>query len=208
MLNRLKKVVVAAAFAASLTAVAGSAQATIIDFTAASPFGNISGTPNASATIEGIQVDVTATGGNLNSTEGFDNAAAQAAVQSFGLEGTFDGFGITNDEITVGNESLNVSFAPSVEIVSVFLIDLFSGETAVLSGSGSFAGSNTDGGFLQVILNATVATIDFSATGRGSDFAVAGFEVTPVPLPAALPLFAGGLGLLGLLGWRRKRATA
>jgi len=30
----------------------------------------------------------------------------------------------------------------------------------------------------------------------------------PVPLPAALPLFAGGLGLLGLLGWRRKRLAA
>jgi hypothetical protein len=34
------------------------------------------------------------------------------------------------------------------------------------------------------------------------------FTVTPVsatPLPAALPLFATGLGALGLLGWRRKR---
>jgi hypothetical protein len=28
-----------------------------------------------------------------------------------------------------------------------------------------------------------------------------------VPLPAALPLFATGLGALGLLGWRRKRKT-
>lgn len=28
------------------------------------------------------------------------------------------------------------------------------------------------------------------------------------PLPAALPLFASGLGALGLLGWRRKRKTA
>jgi len=26
-----------------------------------------------------------------------------------------------------------------------------------------------------------------------------------VPLPAALPLFATGAGLLGLLGWRRKK---
>ena len=29
----------------------------------------------------------------------------------------------------------------------------------------------------------------------------------PTPLPAALPLFATGLGALGLLGWRRKRRT-
>jgi hypothetical protein len=29
--------------------------------------------------------------------------------------------------------------------------------------------------------------------------------LSPVPLPAALPLFATGIGALGLLGWRRKR---
>jgi len=32
------------------------------------------------------------------------------------------------------------------------------------------------------------------------------FDVTPIP--AALPLFATGLGALGLLGWRRKRKAA
>jgi hypothetical protein len=31
---------------------------------------------------------------------------------------------------------------------------------------------------------------------------------TTVPLPAALPLFATGLGALGLLGWRKKRKVA
>ena len=30
-------------------------------------------------------------------------------------------------------------------------------------------------------------------------------QVAPTPLPAALPLFASGLGALGLFGWRRKR---
>jgi hypothetical protein len=50
----------------------------------------------------------------------------------------------------------------------------------------------------------------------GFGFASAGYhfdnvvveDVTPAaatPLPAALPLFAAGLGALGLLGWRRKR---
>lgn len=34
------------------------------------------------------------------------------------------------------------------------------------------------------------------------------FNATVVPLPAALPLFAGGLGLMGLFGWRRKRLAA
>jgi hypothetical protein len=33
-------------------------------------------------------------------------------------------------------------------------------------------------------------------------------EVAQTPLPAALPLFATGLGALGLLGWRRKRKTS
>ncbi len=33
-------------------------------------------------------------------------------------------------------------------------------------------------------------------------------EATATPLPAALPLFATGLGAFGLLGWRRKRKGA
>jgi hypothetical protein len=33
-------------------------------------------------------------------------------------------------------------------------------------------------------------------------------ELTTTPLPAALPLFATGLGAMGLLGWRRKRKNA
>ena len=34
------------------------------------------------------------------------------------------------------------------------------------------------------------------------------FEVSVVPLPAALPLYGTGLALMGLVGWRRKRKLA
>jgi len=43
-----------------------------------------------------------------------------------------------------------------------------------------------------------ISFLTFEAVIRGSE----------VPLPAALPLFATGLGALGLLGWRRKRKQA
>ena len=32
--------------------------------------------------------------------------------------------------------------------------------------------------------------------------------LNPVPIPAALPLFASGLGLMGLMAWRRKRKAS
>ncbi len=34
------------------------------------------------------------------------------------------------------------------------------------------------------------------------------FNFGATPLPATLPLFATGLGVMGLLGWRRKRKSA
>lgn len=43
--------------------------------------------------------------------------------------------------------------------------------------------------------------------GTGYSVLVEG-EVTAIPLPAALPLITGGLGLLGLVGWRRRRKVA
>ena len=44
-----------------------------------------------------------------------------------------------------------------------------------------------------------------SSSGQGFSFDYAAAET---PLPAALPLFASGLGALGLLGWRRKKKNA
>jgi hypothetical protein len=56
----------------------------------------------------------------------------------------------------------------------------------------------------------TSLAISFATTGSPTispvNFTgVSGLQV--VPLPATLPLFASGLGALGLLGWRRKRKS-
>jgi hypothetical protein len=51
----------------------------------------------------------------------------------------------------------------------------------------------------------TCAGSDCEVTYGGVSHHVDRFTVTPTPVPAALPLFATGLGALGLLGWRRKR---
>jgi hypothetical protein len=52
-------------------------------------------------------------------------------------------------------------------------------------------------------------SVDFRGFGLGSlggePFLAAMTTALETPLPAALPLFATGAGLLGLLGWRRKR---
>jgi hypothetical protein len=63
---------------------------------------------------------------------------------------------------------------------------------------------------LDTYLGSCGAGQDCSAgTSTDPDYAV-GFSaiLTTTPLPATLPLFAGGLGAMGLLGRRRKRKNA
>jgi hypothetical protein len=48
----------------------------------------------------------------------------------------------------------------------------------------------------------------FSDLNKAFTFQILGSELAQTPLPAALPLFATGLGALGLVGWRRKRKAA
>jgi hypothetical protein len=53
------------------------------------------------------------------------------------------------------------------------------------------------------------AAFSFGTLPPGVSWTSASGEfLTSTPLPAALPLFASGLGALGLLGWRRKRKVA
>jgi hypothetical protein len=70
-------------------------------------------------------------------------------------------------------------------------------------------------GFNQIVLGAFSddATNSPPSSGISSAFSEAPgtwqrTDVSVVPVPAALPLLASGLGALGLIGWRRKRKAA
>jgi hypothetical protein len=75
--------------------------------------------------------------------------------------------------------------------------------------------SDTDlGTSTFTILNRTIAQLDATpgtytwTWGSAADQSFTIEIEATTPLPAALPLFATGLGALGLLGWRRKKKVA
>ncbi len=86
-----------------------------------------------------------------------------------------------------------VASAASPEVLLASVLPLPGGDTYVFTHfvSQLFVGGCTDVG----------TTID---CGVEYDYTLE-FDVSPVPLPAALPLFGSALAMLGIVGWRRRR---
>ena len=93
------------------------------------------------------------------------------------LTGLTGTIGVTYSEIVA-----LIGFAPFGDLFAIMSVD-YTGMSGGLAAGQSL-------GFIQ-------DTDNLNLTGD--------LTITPTPLPAALPLFATGLGALGLLGWRRKR---
>jgi hypothetical protein len=118
-----------------------------------------------------------------------------------------DGIGIRDGgSATITFSSLMNHFG--VEFPGAVTIQLFLG-TALLSstefggeGLGFFGGVLEAGGFDKVVL------FDHLFSPGVYDNIHFGSTVAPVPIPAALPLFAAGLGAMGVFGWRKKRKSA
>jgi hypothetical protein len=72
------------------------------------------------------------------------------------------------------------------------------------NGNGDGGGIYNNGG----MVNLANSTFLNNSASFGNDIYNNGGTVAVTPLPAALPLFATGLGGLGVFGWRRKRKNA
>jgi hypothetical protein len=127
-------------------------------------------------------------------TAGGTNEAATAVIVTnnggvANLPTPFNFFASSNNPNLIGN-SFNVDAAGDVTFASLVVGSLSGGSSLCLSTGTACAFSSQVSGVWVGVGPFTFSDLTFSSA---------------TPLPAALPLFATGLGGLGLLGWRRKR---
>src|SRR5215510_10293158 len=145
---------------------------------------------------------VTVTSGDIVtiSLSGLPSAVQQPAV--FLSFGPADQFG-PNEAVRVtlfdgGNVSLESHNVVSGPVSNPGLSEFFSSST-----------TNTGHFVLDQIVGSFDLTTVAVMSNNGLFVATVIPEITSAtPVPAALPLFATGLGALGLLGWRRKKKAA
>jgi hypothetical protein len=198
----------AAVFILGASFVAPAAQATTFNFL--SPAGSLGKTQ--SYTLDGLTI----TAAGFNSSN-FTTPDVNLFAKTGG--GDENGLGLTND-LSRDNEITRGSYIriaiPTANISSVsFTMD---STTAGGSEVWNVYGSNSATSLGTLLLTGASETSNslalypyyFFTANKGNvllgSFTIVDPPPTPTtPLPGALPLFAGGLGAMGLLGWRRKR---
>ena len=208
-----KNVILGATFFVGL---AGAANAALIDFTDTSVWVDGSST----TVVNGATVSLSSTGGKIT-----QNGQAPGPVGP--LLGLSDGLGIGDDEISFGRvpvESITVTFSKPVRVSGLFFLDLFQSRTGqdLEDAIATFSGGQvvttdaivtpSDGvGFASNFFSSIVTTsVTFTAApgndGLGrADYALAGIEIQPIPLPASVALFGSALFGMGLLARRNRR---
>jgi len=124
---------------------------------------------------------------------------------------TFTGQFLTGGPLT-GTTSGNIAFVEAGGGISDVLVFSYTGGGvgAVATLTGFFISDLEPGGSLVAPPASTFVSEDTPFTFNNHNITASVISDVEVvtPLPAALPLFATGLGALGLLGWRRKKKQA
>jgi hypothetical protein len=132
------------------------------------------------------------------------------AQPAFGFDITFTGGGtIDPGSITTGNGAGCVgstyggtTFCTEGSAIDIWQAILVSPDTIdFLAQSSTFFITTGENYFVNIFFDGATPT---AFTGAW----LTSFSPTPTPLPAALPLFAGGLGLMGLVSRLRKRKNS
>ena len=177
--------------ASAVTFITSSVSVTDASFSPALTFSSVGLNNNinlGSPLIIGSFITATITGTSNADTSGTISAAFTFSDPSSGS--TTDSGTITGTFASSNLKQINVTWTDPISIVfadgTKLQIDLSNAQSNCTGNCGSGDAFNIGGTF--TLLN--------------------GPTLIATPLPAALPLFATGLGALGLLGWRRKRKPA
>ena len=147
----------------------------------------------------------------------FDEAGSCTGCTGFAYttdpSGTFSGkVLIYNLDANVGSGAVNIQDSNGTVSDTInFFSPSITANSEIIFYSYDNDGLKADVGTTVLFPGIFVGAIE-DATGHftfnpGAGIFYNGVSGVSVPLPATLPLFATGLGALGLLGWRRKKAA-
>jgi hypothetical protein len=195
------------------------------EYTASNGGTTIGGATNIGTVVAGCEIgpyfsNTTGVGTNLGNTPASVSDSVNPSIYEFTWGGgnltileTLGNNGIHNNiniELGLSTDTLNGNNTLSLDISSVS-IPFQSGAGPTTTGTYVLNNYDLAAGtyVLDTYLGSCGAGQSCSDNDTSTDptYAV-GFSPVATPLPATLPLFAGGLGLMGLLGRRRKRKAA
>lgn len=131
----------------------------------------------------------------LNTTSEPDAPYYLVAASGFSYAGLASGSILGTIKLGDANTGVDHYASIALNATAIALLNGAAGGNFLFGGYVVFAGNPSEDGVFAFGDGSPIAFLDSSSSGA-------------VPVPAALPLFASGLGVIGFLGWRRKRKHA